>query len=428
MQALRFTDMRVRHTGQRHKWDGLAQRVSAQIGTACFRACALIVLVGCSESGGVAVEESIAGDTVVTIARGEAPLVRSSPVRVLWQSDSLERPFEIGLAHDRLVIADWTSLHVIDLTTGQARTIGRRGQGPGEFVQVIGPGETLGDSILGFDVPLQRLSLFDTAGTFVASWRLAVPPGFAAPSRMATQFIPHAGGVLSIREGELRQPDPVRVALVWNDLEGDSVRILARWDDLTLLEDGPRTLRTTELFPPRAYVRVSRDARVAYGDGKVYCISVRSVEKKALATGVRRYCRAWENVPVGKAIRNPDMSVIKDPEERRRVAQTLAKMPVSERLPAFDQILFDGDGRLWVRTLGPEMANVHPFLAAAAGSTPEFRKWDVLSRSGRLLATVEIPEALRLRLILGRRGVGFHSLPTGEVTLAEVTLPSIGSW
>ena len=117
-------------------------------------------------------------------------------------------------------------------------------------------------------------------------------------------------------------------------------------------------------------------------------------------------------------------------ERRRRIrAMMVREQEVSEYLPHFDRMLFDEEGRLWVRTLGEELSNLHPYLLEdvnhledAPELRPSFRAWDVFDELGRLLTTIEIPSNFDPHVIQSGRIYGFVELPTSEIAVGVLTV------
>ncbi len=74
-------------------------------------------------------------------------------------------------------------------------------------------------------------------------------------------------------------------------------------------------------------------------------------------------------------------------------------------------------------TVGEEMARVHPWVWSRRPElAPALRGWDVFSREGVLEKTVRLPSTFDPRVVRGDTVMGFHELPTGEITIARVDL------
>jgi hypothetical protein len=180
-----------------------------------------------------------------------------------------------------------------------------------------------------------------------------------------------------------------------------------------------------QLFEPQVIAALAPDGRFAVGTGIEYCITVHVV----MQGGFRRICRDRTPARVGGGIRNPDLRWLK-PRFRRGAAIIAKEQEVSKYLPHFDRMLFGEEGRLWVRTLGEELSNVHPsllygtryLLEDAPEFRPPFRAWDVFDELGRFFTTIEIPSNFDPHVIQSGRMYGFVELPTGEVAVGVLTV------
>lgn len=74
------------------------------------------------------------------------------------------------LSDTRIVIGQENELRFFDAGGAYLSTVGREGEGPGEFSSIGMLSSFAGDSILVFDQRLQRASVFDPTGRFVDSW------------------------------------------------------------------------------------------------------------------------------------------------------------------------------------------------------------------------------------------------------------------
>lgn len=213
---------------------------------------------------------------------------------------------------------------------------------------------------------------------------------------------------------------PTKTALVWHDLEADTVRIIGSWDDIQWRELGSGFVGQEELFPARVSLAISRTGRIAQGNTLDYCITLWGQHDTP-----RRVCRDWRRAPVGDAIRSPDPELV--PDGQREVLQAQWRVQkVGDQLPSFDRIRFGEDERLWVRTLGNEMSDVHPFILGRRPELgPRYRSWDVFSAEGRLERTVWLPSLFDPRVMMREELYGFYELPSGEIVIgrAEAQVP-----
>lgn len=383
-------------------------------------ASAVLVVVACGDAPTDSIRSEITevGDTTVVTTRGAPVAVRIDSVGVIWRSPELENPRALLAAGDRLVVADPTRLHILSAAGERVRSVGRAGAGPGEFGSIAALGLLGPDTVAVHDVRHQRISFFTPAGEYIGLVRVTPSPPYVNPE--GSLFVAHRGGVVSLWGENIHTDRPTRTALLWRDLAADTVVVLARWDGERYEEHAGRLIAPDRLFGPRVIAALTPDGHAAVGDGVEYCVHVRP-----LAGGVfRRACRTRAPVPIGDAVRDPDLSRIEDESRREALASIVREQEIGDRLPSFDRLLFDGDGRLWVRTLGPESADLHPYLLRDMPERePAYRTWDVFDAVGRLTGAVEVPSSFEPQAVASGRMIGFLELPSGEITIGAVPVP-----
>ena len=286
-------------------------------------------------------------------------------------------------------------VRVYDLSGRLLRTLGRRGSGAGEF-QAIDWLAPAADSVLAFDLVARRVTMF------------------GAPTRVRTASLPgvegaitaplgrYGDGTLLIAAGDPTFPfqgdeGSVRhdsVTLIRATAEGEAIDTIARvsWGESfgVAIGEGDRRFLAPmpRPFGPRASaVVVGED--VVVGEGK-------RNELKVYGVGgglVRSIRRERDPLPV-----TPDAIAAfrearrRDSAERGLQAEVDAAMvaaldqaPWPERLPAFDEVLADADGNLWVLDYGVRR--------------DQPGTWNVFSVEGRWLATVTTPARFRVEQV-----------------------------
>ncbi len=234
-----------------------------------------------------------------------------------------------------------------------------------------------------------------------------------------TPLVPFRGGVLSLWRENSRAARPTRLALVWRDLEADTVTVLEAWDGERLVRMGD-FVAADPLFGPRVIATLDAQGTVAVGYGTEYCIDIHAVGQRR----PRRVCRNREPAPVGAGIRDPDLSPIENEARREAYAAVVREQPIAEHLPYYDRLLFDEGGRLWVRTLGPELSEIHPYVLRAHPELgPAHRAWDVFAPAGQLIVTLEIPSTFEPEAITSDAIYGFVELSTGEIAIGALAVP-----
>jgi hypothetical protein len=253
--------------------------------------------------------------------------------------------------------------------------------------------------------------------------RLMLPSTFATVRQQTSSLVRHAGGILLYASTQMdaRKEVSTRAALVRYSRDGDSAEVIDAWDDLRYFGEG-RYLAPRTLFPAEMLFDLSPGATYAAGDGMQYCVTIKPAAPGAPGNGrVLQICREWERPLLGAGIRDPDFSVLPDPVEHQRIHR---RQQLPERMPSYDELRFDLNGRLWVRTVGPDMAEIHPVLLSWFPERgPSTRSWDVFAPAGELLATVILPSTFRPMVITADRAFGYLKLESGEIAIGVAGLP-----
>jgi hypothetical protein len=286
----------------------------------------------------------------------------------------------------RLWIADGQSneLRIFEADGTHWKTLGGRGQGPGEFLQLQVLGLVGGERVVVWDRGNARRTVFDLEGEIVEANRL--PTGETA--------VPRAYGLF--REGEILAPLPT--VLRAGSLEPgvtlrDTLR-LVRLDAATgrrtrvAVAAGPAWLWTgrqqlplpftinpgVEVEGESVLVTSGRDFRIRrFRDGEVVEIygldrSPRRVSAEAIAA-YRRFTTEYV------------------PDERRD--DYLALTDHSDRpdfLPAYSQLVVDDAGRTWALVYSPDFGEA---------------VWDVYDPERRWLGRIDVPDGLQLMEVRG---------------------------
>jgi len=112
------------------------------------------------------------------------------------------------LADGRLVVADGDSrtLRFFGADGTLQRTSGRVGSGSGEFRSITYMSRWRGDSVLVWDVPQRRLSVFDDAGAFARSFALVTDsaPPFGNVHGVFEDGSMYASGFFNFPSGDAR--------------------------------------------------------------------------------------------------------------------------------------------------------------------------------------------------------------------------------
>lgn len=303
--------------------------------------------------------------------------------------------------------------------TGSA---GRRGQGPGEFQQLLGMSRVAGDTL--FVTDLDGVELFAPDGRFLAQGasRRSLPAGFIWPEAVLADR-----GYLGMDWNSMVAPpagrQERRVTLFRISPDGsrrDSVGTVILQAGIF---DGRRPFGIEPEFSPRAML--ASDGR------RVFHAFPTRYEVTELTPGgrvVQVIRRQAQRVPVSREAREEQRRlVLAQPnetggpmtaEQRTFLERRLDQAGFAEFYPAFGAIQADRDGNLWVRWFDPrERAPRSGMLRPLV--LPGRTTWDVFDPRGQWLTTVELPPRF-VALEFGRDYIAGVALDADDVELVRV--------
>jgi hypothetical protein len=261
---------------------------------------------------------------------------------------------------------------------------GRQGGGPGEFQALTTLRRLSGDSVLAYDMSAFRLSWFDPAGRFVRSAPLQ--PVGQVPPRFVDRFA----------DGSLLLSSSVRTM-------GGSTESGTRRDTLLFLRATPYGTPVDSL-PASPASEASFHFTMANGQiqgmniltlpfmrnvhtaasGEGYWQGTNDayeiVLRRADGTPQRVVRRTVEAVPVRGAYLD-SLRRVQVAEHGPEAGKSLDQVQLPDQLPAFERLLVDDAGNLWVQH------------TAWPGTVPP--EWDVFDGEGTMLGTVRMPAGLR---------------------------------
>jgi hypothetical protein len=291
----------------------------------------------------------------------------------------------VRLTDGRIVIANGgtQNLRFFDRTGTHLVSVGREGEGPGEF-RGLGPLIVLpGDTVAAYDWNLRRMSFFGPDAAFVRSVGLDFPGGFPIP---IGRF---ADGSWLCGRGFTFAPT------------GDGTEIVRDTAPMLVFEPSGTLRDSIGSFPlPELYLRSSGNAAfatslpfgrtteaVVHGD-RFYAGHTERYELVRYSTGgaadqVLRLVRPPAPVAPGDLDRykTEEMENVAAGFRQER-ARMLEEMPYPATYPAFADLMVDAAGDLWV-------------LDYPRPGSDE-RRWTVFSGEGVALGTVLTPPGLRV--------------------------------
>ncbi|MEI2719685.1 MAG: hypothetical protein V9E87_06030 [Gemmatimonadales bacterium] len=141
----------------------------------------IVVFVGIVSALPLGAQQSYSASTAtVIVAKQEVLIDGASTVldAVTWISAGPKGALVVASGAER-------ALRFIDSAGGRVTTVGRSGEGPGEF-RALGPRGWIGDTLWVLDPALQRISSFTSSGKYLgtrkAPFPLVPPPGTPDPS------------------------------------------------------------------------------------------------------------------------------------------------------------------------------------------------------------------------------------------------------
>ncbi len=319
------------------------------------------------------------------------------------------------LANGSLLIADRAEngIRVVDAAGKLVRTVGRSGDGPGEFRSMIWAGGCGADSMLVWDLSRSRASMIGSSG--IVARQFAIPAGDTAQSPFQFSCAPNRASVyLGIPHPARGGPPPKDPRIV--AVTASLYRVTTEGAVQQRFGDVPAGEMVAIVSPtggrggaPRP---LGRTVAVAVVGNSVVIGSADSARATIVhADGTRSEIR----IPI--TIRAPTRaefdaavqataSTIPAPI-RQRITEQLMAFPMPERLPAISGLFGDPDGLLWVQA-SPAGAKVVEFV--------------VMRLDGSVVARTQIPSPLMVYEIGRDYILGSYSDADDEMHVAVFRL------
>ncbi len=286
----------------------------------------------------------------------------------------------VGTSDGSVAVADGGS-HEIRLysATGEfRRSAGGRGAGPGEFDLIVGLTRGRGDTLIALDHS-DRLALFAADLTFARY--LPLPPFALAAHALDDGTLVVETEMMSLdilEEGGLVRVPTVLWRLDPNDAGADSIGQTAG-EEQHVVVSGPRVGQTGTLFGRRSHI-ATHGGRIHLGHA-----GSMEVEERTSAGELVRILRI-PGFPLGlspESIHKERSAMLGD-DPPAWWERTVADIPAPSTRPAYDGLLVDPSGAVWLR----------PFRGRSEQEVPE--TWQVLASDGTWLGGVEFPRDFRV--------------------------------
>lgn len=361
------------------------------------------------------------GDTVFLRVSGEVPAAMFASVEPELKVGSVDgaEEYTFGNILDVLPTADGGLLvhddqaqliRFYDSTGTYVKTLGAKGQGPGEYEQVNGITVLPSGEILVWDGTGGRINRYRADGTFINQFRLGVTTWFTSNALHSDD----AGNIYHwapIGEDPER-PLQHRSGLLRVDTLGavlDTIEYQEYGPAPASLEavspDGRMRSRTIVPFQPYSLTSLLRSGGLATGYGSQYRFVIQHPGAKP-----RVVVRETAPVPVSETERSERRAQIEQNFKRMVPTWTWTGPDIPTTKPAFNAIRVARDGSLWVSvpSVGEpipeaELAPVTPppngGPAPVRFTTRERALFDVYAPDGTLRGRIALPPRTRLMQI-----------------------------
>lgn len=316
----------------------------------------------------------------------------------------------LRLSDGRIVVADGGAgvLRFFNATGGLTRTVGRRGQGPGEFSYIAWIGQCARDSVFAWDPVQRQMSVVSSSGTVARRFRFA--PG-ADPRGVTFSLSCARDGAIAVHGHPATLRPATRDEHVLRGMgalvivDGDG-KVIQRFPETASGEwialrpgTAPRPLgkaTTIALTNARLYVGTADSAAV-----EVYARDGRRLPVLRFPSDARASTRESYEGAVEATVAMAAAPV------RRAWRERLLAMAPPKQEPPYTAIRADSEGVLWV---------------IEHGSGRRGTRMRALSEAGRTLADLRLPVALTVFEIGRDYVLGSYEGEDGEPHLAMYRL------
>ena len=342
----------------------------------------------------------------------EVPLVRVASV--------------VPLEEGRVAVVMREHVQVFNADGSLAATLGRQGQGPGEFSAPASVVPIGGDSLAVWDQNRRRVSVFTGDGRFVRELDLSelVPLSpMAAPSldvlTAYTYLLPSASGSLILFGVGMTGPGTgVR------RIEVPTYRISTTGELLATM--GPFPGEETfnfgagqgGVFPyPFSANTVGAAAGEALAVGTAEATEFRVYDAAGRLERIVRW-PDHDRTVAGPFLTDwtdfvDDWLAKRPAQQASAIREMMERIPRAERFPAYDGLISSDDGDIWVAEYAGEYTSLYP----PRNLGPPARRWLVFDREGLLIATVQTPEGFQPHAVRNGLVWGVH---TDELNVESV--------
>jgi 6-bladed beta-propeller len=356
----------------------------------------LLVTAGCGGGHAPAAPFATHDSAGVTVAVSGSPAwaagggwtVDAQPEVDIGAGQGLEQDLQdvndaVRLSDGNIAVSDSTNqIRVYDAKGQFVQGVGGSGAGSGRFLSLKGLA-LAGDTILAFDAGGGRVVQYDGQGKRLGDWSLIATTGALSYYRMggATSL-----GVLLL-PAVYPAPDAQKPGVYWDTLPN------VRYGANGVMRDTVGEFSGMDMYvngQVSAVPPFGRQSAAAVAGGKLYIGSGGSWEYRVYASdGKLERVARWAHDPpavtpaMADSLVAASVALVQKPAQRAGLQQLFQLMPRPKSQPAYDALVVDPAGDVWLRDYRP------PVL-------PGHRDWHVFGPDGRLLGAVTMPRDLNV--------------------------------
>lgn len=316
----------------------------------------------------------------------------------------------VGLDIDsqgRIYVSDGDKAGVTVLADDGAilRTVGRRGEGPGEFKWIRNVQSLPGDSLMVYDMGLGRITVFPPESDEVAyTINIAASSSLELPNwvkRLHKQkgFVVTATPPFAATGDDPSEDYNRKEVAHLLDLDGsvrhDSIVVMPSGQSTLIGREGRRVGAAPNPFGRPGVLQVGPNDRIYYGWGDSLAIEIYSPDGRQ----VGGFSMPHEPPPVT----SQDLEIWMQ-DNSSKMMQNAMRERVPNTWPAFKHFVVDDQDRIWVGLLTP------------MGQPTE---WVAFDDSGNRVCSAMLPENVRLELIRDGKAYG---VATDELDVPRVVV------
>jgi hypothetical protein len=285
------------------------------------------------------------------------------------------------LSDGRIVILDAGSqdARLFGVDGKHLRTIATAGPGPGELQSPRSVSITTGDSLTIID--RGAMIRFSSEGDFVDA--TSVGPGVVARFADGSTFgVGFAAGQNQFEVGHAR-PNMALIRTAANSASPDTLAVLPGFEEYRLQVVGGMSSYQAP-FGLQLLTHI-HGSSIYVGDGSTF--EVRELDSTGEITRIIRRTTARDALDADdiEAYEQEFVAIPRNPEQLRRSRQVLAEWSYPGWKPAYDRLLVDSEGNVWVRQYATGLS--------------QSRTWTVFDGAGVWLGEIDLPDGLRVTQI-----------------------------